>query len=90
MKIIKLVPVKKEHKLSLVWVLPNYEKTYKTNPARLLSHVFGHEGENSLLSALMDAGLCESVSADQSDYMGLFNALDVTITLTELGYKSYE
>lgn len=66
-----------------MWFLPNYEKTYKRNPASLLSHMFGHEGEFSLLSSLMSLGYAESLSSNESDYMGLFTTLTISITLTE-------
>jgi len=30
---------------------------YRESPANYLSHLFGHEGENSLLSVLLEEGL---------------------------------
>lgn len=88
-KLLRIVPIKTEKKLKLNWLLPNYEKTYKKNPGALLSRCFGHEGEFSLLSSLMSVGLAESLSSNESDYMGLFSTLSISITLTEKGFENY-
>jgi insulysin len=55
----------------------------------LLSHLFGHEGENSLLSSLVSVGLGESVSTHASTTMGQFTSLNISITLTEEGFAKY-
>jgi len=52
-KFYRFVPVKDKDILSLVWHLPSSESEYKTQPLRYHSHLFGHEGENSLLSFLI-------------------------------------
>lgn len=52
-QIFRFVPVKDKDILSFVWHLPSTEKEYKTQPLRYHSHLFGHEGENSLLSFLI-------------------------------------
>lgn len=38
-------------------------KHYKNNPSNYLSHLLGHEGENSLLSILIRKGLAVELSA---------------------------
>lgn len=88
-KLLRIVPIKTEKKLKLNWLLPNYEIPYKKNPAALLSRCFGHEGEFSLLSSLMSLGLAESLSSSESDYMGLFSTLSISVTLTEKGFDEY-
>ena len=51
-KLLRVVPVKDEHKLSLAWPLPYCEKQHESKPLNYFSHLAGHEGKNSLLSYL--------------------------------------
>ena len=44
--------MKKTHKLIMTWYLPSSVADYKTKPGNYISHVMGHEGPGSLLSAL--------------------------------------
>ena len=48
----RVIPVKKTHKLIMTWYLPSSVADYKTKPGNYISHVMGHEGPGSLLSAL--------------------------------------
>ena len=48
----RVIPVKKTHKLIMTWYLPSSLASYKTKPANYISHLLGHEGPGSLLSAL--------------------------------------
>ncbi|EAR82571.1 insulysin, insulin-degrading enzyme (macronuclear) [Tetrahymena thermophila SB210] len=89
-KFLKIVPCKQEKRLKFSWVLPNYEKNYRKNPTKLFSYLYGHEGEHSLLSALMDAGYAEALRSSESQIMGLFSQLSVTVVLTEQGFENYE
>lgn len=50
----------------------------------------GHEGENSLLSLLIDEGLATSIYAFNTDTMELFSFIGVKIELTEQGLENYE
>lgn len=68
----KVVPVKENDELVFVWILPNMVPHYKNSPASYLSHLFGHEGKNSLLSLLIEEGLAESLSSGPEDLMNLF------------------
>lgn len=55
---------------------------YKTQPLKYHSHLFGHEGENSLLSYLIAEGLAlELYSGYDHDLWSISNFyIDVTLT----------
>lgn len=55
-----------------------------------LSHLFGHEGENSLFSYLKEQGLALKLSSSGSHEIDTFSRFDLTITLSEKGLKEYE
>ncbi len=87
----RLVPVKDKDILTFVWHLPSSESEYKTQPLRYHSHLFGHEGENSLLSYLISEGLALELSASHDHELnGAFSNLNVDITLTKRGLSQYE
>lgn len=90
-KIVRFVPVKDKDMLSVVWTLPSSEFEYKTQPLKYHSHLFGHEGENSLLSYLISEGLAlELSSAHDHSLKGAFSNLTVDISLTKKGIAEYE
>lgn len=41
----------------MVWLTEHMQPYYKNCPGNYISHLLGHEGENSLLSLLVDEGL---------------------------------
>jgi insulysin len=87
----RFVPVKDKDILSLVWHLPSSYDEYKTQPLRYHSHLFGHEGENSLLSFLIAEGLALELSASHDHELnGAFSNFNVDITLTRHGLANYE
>ncbi len=90
-ELIKFVPVKDKDVISLVWFLPSTEKEYKTQPLKYFSHLFGHEGENSLLSYLKAEGLAMELSAQHDHSLnGAWSNFEVDITLTKKGLAEYE
>lgn len=52
--------------------------------------MFGHEGENSILSHLKKEGLAMSLSAYADHEMGVFSDFVVSVTLTKKGLENYE
>jgi nardilysin len=48
----RVIPVKRAHKLIMTWWMPPSIHEYKTKPGSYLSHLIGHEGPGSLLTAL--------------------------------------
>ncbi|CAL8470131.1 g9673 [Coccomyxa elongata] len=81
--------VRQGHQLTVTFQLPSLLTAYREKAEDYISHLVGHEGNGSLLSALKAAGLASSLSAgvSESGYernSALF-VFDVTITLTEAG-----
>jgi secreted Zn-dependent insulinase-like peptidase len=54
----KIVPVKKQHRLSMIWPLPPVLPDFRSKPNRYLSHLVGHEGAGSILVLLKKLGMC--------------------------------
>jgi len=76
-QIAKFVPIKDRDMLVLIWVLPYMEKDFKTRPLDYFSHLFGHEGENSLLSYLISEGLALELGAGPESELFAFSTLQV-------------
>jgi insulysin len=55
-----------------------------------MSHLFGHEGENSLLSYLISEGLALELSSSFDHELWSFSTFNVDITLTKKGLENYE
>ena len=86
----KFVPVKDVNQLKMYWTLPSYEKDIDSKPLEYFSHLFGHEGENSILSFLKEKGLAEELSAGGDHEMGgAFSTFEISITLTDKGFENY-
>lgn len=52
--------------------------------------MFGHEGENSILSYLTQEGYAMSLSAGEDHELGVFSDFYVKVGLTKKGLKNYE
>jgi insulysin len=83
-------PIQDKDKLMIYWILPYCEKEYKTQPLRYFSHLFGHEGENSLLSYLAQEGYALGLSAGEDHEMGIYSDFYLDIALTKKGLENYE
>ena len=59
-------------------------------PDYYVSHLIGHEGENSLLSLLKNKGLANSVGSSSGTDLSDFNTMDVTIKLTNQGLSQID
>jgi insulysin len=77
------------NELMIYWVLPDTMKEYKSKPCNYLMHLFGHEGENSILSYLKKDGLAISLSAGPQHILGILTDFRVTIKLTQKGLDNY-
>ncbi|CAK9808752.1 Insulin-degrading enzyme [Anthophora quadrimaculata] len=58
-----IVPIKDVRHLSIIFPIPDLRKYYNSAPAHYISHLLGHEGEGSLLSALKAKGWCNSLKS---------------------------
>jgi insulysin len=81
-KFVKYVPITDDDQLLMTWILPNMELEIETSPMAYFTELFGHEGENSLLSYLSSEGLATGVSAGEEHRLHAFTAFSVSISLT--------
>ncbi|KAL0124001.1 hypothetical protein PUN28_006072 [Cardiocondyla obscurior] len=85
-----IVPIKDTRNLDISFPLPDMQQHYRSSPAHYVSHLLGHEGKGSLLSALKARGWCNSlVSGKRSGARG-FNFFNVIVDLTEEGIEHIE
>jgi secreted Zn-dependent insulinase-like peptidase len=75
----------------MVWILPDYSKDYMSQPLAYFTHLFGHEGEHSLLSYLKEHDLAMSLNvyASVGELNGVFSDLTIDIVLTKNGYSKW-
>jgi nardilysin len=81
--------VRKGHHLTVSFQLPSLFSAYREKAEDYISHLVGHEGKGSLLSALKAAGWASAISAGINDSgyernTALF-VFEVTMTLTDAG-----
>jgi len=81
-ELFKVVPIKNKDQLEFFWVIDNQLPLYKNSPAKIISHLIGHEGENSLLALLKEEGLALELTSYPWNMMNLFTGFYVDITLT--------
>ena len=89
-RLLRFIPIKDKDILSLMWFLPYSGTQYKTQPLKYFTHLFGHEGENSLLSYLISEGLALELSSYPDHELWSFSTFSVDITLTKKGFVEYE
>ncbi|KEP64977.1 UNVERIFIED_CONTAM: insulysin, putative [Hammondia hammondi] len=83
-QVVYIVPIKDQREIHFEFVLPPQIDAWRTKPTRYLSHLVGHEGKGSLLSALKKEGLAiglNSWSLDE-ECVSIFY---ISIELTEQG-----
>nr|WBY50760.1 insulin degradation protein [Helicoverpa armigera] len=79
------LPVKDLRSLSIDFPIPDTRKHYKSGPGHYLSHMLGHEGPGSLLSALKARGWCNSLVGGTRIGARGFGFFGVQVDLTEEG-----
>ncbi|GMH33878.1 hypothetical protein BSKO_01712 [Bryopsis sp. KO-2023] len=88
-----IVPsVKDQHRIGVSFQLPNIGKLYKKKAEDYVSHLVGHEGPGSLLSALKAKGWAVECSAGIEDSCfsmnSCVNIFEVSLTLTDAGFAA--
>lgn len=78
----KVEPVKNENKISFFIPIEYVERLHDTKPADYISHCLGHEGEGSLLSALIRDNLAVALTSYQDNMLSL-SYMMIQITLTD-------
>ncbi|KAL0853136.1 hypothetical protein ABMA27_012899 [Loxostege sticticalis] len=81
------LPVKDLRSLSIDFPIPDTRKHYKSGPGHYLSHLLGHEGPGSLLSALKAKGWCNSLVGGTRIGARGFGFFGVQVDLTEDGVE---
>lgn len=81
--------VNDKNTLKVYWALPYCMKEITTQPLSYLSHLFGHEGKNSLLSWLKKEGLAMGLSAGGSHMLNCMSNFSVNVSLTKKGLENY-
>ena len=78
-------PVREIRTISLSFAVPPLRPHYRSHPLTLTSHLLGHEGRGSLLSALKERGWAEGLSAGPGLGHRDFATFGITIQATEAG-----
>mmetsp|Transcript_37380 Transcript_37380/g.49133 ORF Transcript_37380/g.49133 Transcript_37380/m.49133 type:complete len:268 (+) Transcript_37380:756-1559(+) len=89
-QIARYQPVKDKDVLELYWVLPCLEQEFRASPLNYLSHLIGHEGENSLLSYLKQEDYAMELSAGGDHELECLSDFTVSITLTKKGLANVD
>ncbi|EZA60071.1 insulin-degrading enzyme isoform X2 [Ooceraea biroi] len=82
-----IVPIKDVRNLDITFPLPYMQQYYRASPAYYISHLLGHEGKGSLLSALKARGWCNSLAAGKRSGARGFSFFSVVVDLTEEGIE---
>ena len=80
-------PIREIRSISLSFAIPPLRPHYRAHPLALVSHLLGHEGRGSLLSALKARGWAEGLSAGPGMGHPDFATFGVTIRATESGVE---
>ena len=78
-------PIRELRTISLSFAIPPLRPHYRAHPLALVSHLLGHEGRGSLLSALKGRGWAEGLSAGPGMGHPDFATFGITIRATEVG-----
>ena len=78
-------PIRELRSISLSFAIPPLRPHYRAHPLVLVSHLLGHEGRGSLLSALKARGWAEGLSAGPGMGHPDFATFGITIRATEAG-----
>lgn len=90
-KYIYIEPIKNVRTLTLAWDLPpEFSEMKDTRPDRLICHVLGHEGEESLLAELKRAHLAESIGCNTFEIGGKNLILLIEVELTDEGVQQID
>ena len=83
-----IAPIRETRTLSLSFPVPPVRPHYREKPLALISHLVGHEGRGSLLSALKERGWAEGLSAGPGVSHPDFATFGITVRATEAGIEN--
>ena len=87
--LIHRVPIKDNRSLEVAWTLPSQRSAWRSKPTGYLSHLLGHEGPGSLLSALMARGWATGLSGYLGSDESCFAKFEVEVKLTPAGLAAH-
>lgn len=88
-KIVYVEPVKEVRTLSLIWELPvALTAPNASKPEKLICHILGHEGKNSLLAKLKEENLAEGIKCGSFPYFNNPLTLEIEVDLTDKGVEN--
>ncbi|XP_021281729.1 insulin-degrading enzyme-like 1, peroxisomal isoform X2 [Herrania umbratica] len=87
MILVKAVPIKERHKLTVVWPITPSWHHYKEGPCYYLSRVIGHKGEGSVYHILQKLGWATGLKAIEYVWTSEFSFFTVIIVLTDAGHE---
>ncbi|KAI4330509.1 hypothetical protein MLD38_028795 [Melastoma candidum] len=85
--LVKSVPIKEGHILTVIWPIVPEIRHYKEGPCRYLGHLIGHEGKGSLFHILKSLGWALTLCAGQSDWSMDYGFFGVVMNLTDAGHE---
>ncbi|CAL8095861.1 unnamed protein product [Calicophoron daubneyi] len=80
-----MCPVTEANQLHIMWPIADLSEEYKYQPTAYITHLLGHEGRGSLLSALKKISWVNRLSCGVSRPGKGFACLILSIDLTEIG-----
>ena len=86
LKLIQIVPTKKEHTLTILWELPTYSNKYKYSMLNFISNMIGNEEKGSILATLQENGLATYLSSGVSDSDHFISTFEIDIEVTDKGF----
>ncbi|KAH8049891.1 M16 peptidase-like protein [Aureococcus anophagefferens] len=86
-RVVKVVPVRDWRSLQLLWPLPARSTLHErgATPELFVSHLLGHEGEESLHALLRDRGWVDALSCGTAAKFDDAQLFELSVDLTELG-----
>ncbi|GHE97644.1 insulinase family protein [Thalassotalea profundi] len=86
---VTIEPLREMRLLTLTFPISDTHQYRAKKPLAIVSHLLGHEGENSLYSRLNKQGLIESLSAYKSDSEAM-DVFKISVELTPSGIKDVD
>jgi secreted Zn-dependent insulinase-like peptidase len=83
---VNIVPLREIRSLELIFPIDDTQQYKNKKPTRIVSHLLGHEAQNSLYQMLSDKGLIESLYVDVINVDAL-DAFSIEVDLTEDGLE---
>lgn len=76
--------------MKIVWNVPYFGNDINRFHLKYFFELFGHEGQNSILSYLKSEGLATFLQVSKKGIIKSFTKFELTIELTPKGFKNYQ